>query len=71
MAMPPEVPPEVPPHWMSYIAVDDVDARLAKAVDAGAKVLREPFDVPGVGRIAMLTDGGGAAIGWITPEQPA
>lgn len=71
MAMPAEIPAEVPPHWMSYIAVDDVDARIAKAVAAGATVMREPFDVPGVGRIAILTDGGGAAIGWITPEQSA
>ena len=25
------------------------------------------FDVPGVGRIAILMDPGGAGIGWITP----
>jgi len=40
----------VPEHWMSYLAVDDVDAR-----------------VPGVGRIAILTEPGGAGVGWITP----
>ena len=57
----------VPESWMSYLAVDDVDARVAKAVAAGAKLEKGPFDVPGVGRIAMLTEPGGAGIGWMTP----
>ena len=55
--------------WMAYIAVDDVDARLRKAVQAGAKVMKEPFDVPGVGRIAILTEPGGAGVGWMTPAE--
>jgi uncharacterized protein len=60
----------VPEGWMSYIAVDDVDARVAKAIKAGAKVMKQPFDVPGVGRIAILLEDGGAGIGWITPVKP-
>src|ERR1043166_7236036 len=40
--------------WMSYLAVDDLDDRIKKATKAGAKVMKGPFDVPGVGRIAML-----------------
>ena len=28
------------------------------------------FDVPGVGRIAILTEPGGAGVGWITPVRP-
>jgi uncharacterized protein len=55
--------------WMPYIAVDDIDARVRKAAQAGAKVMKEPFDVPGVGRIAMLTEPGGAGIGWMTPAE--
>ncbi len=61
------LPEGVPEHWMSYINVDDVDARLEKAKAAGASVLREPFDMPSVGRIAILKEPGGAPIGWITP----
>ena len=57
----------VPDGWMSYIAVDDVNARVAKAVKAGAKLMRPIFDVPNVGRIAILTEPGGAGIGWMTP----
>src|SRR5262245_21404395 len=57
----------VPEQWLSYLAVDDVDARLKAAKAAGAKVLREPFEIPGVGRIAILQEPGGAMIGWMTP----
>jgi len=59
----------VPESWMSYIAVDDVDARVKTATKAGAKVMKEAFDVPGVGRIAMLMEPGGAGIGWMTPAN--
>lgn len=60
---------QVPESWMSYIAVDDVDARVAKAVKAGAQVMKPAFDIPGVGRIAILREPGGAGIGWMTPAQ--
>ena len=57
----------VPESWMAYIEVDDVDARVAKAVKAGAKVMKPAFDIPNVGRIAVLMEPGGAGIGWMTP----
>ena len=59
----------VPEHWFSYIAVDDVDARLEKAIALGAKAIREPFDVQNVGRIAIVMDARGAVSGWITPAM--
>lgn len=59
----------VPESWMSYIAVDDVDARVAKAVKAGAKLMKPVFDVPGVGRIAILMQPDGAGVGWMTPVE--
>jgi uncharacterized protein len=59
----------VPEGWMSYIAVDDVDARTKKAQSAGATLVRPIFDVPGVGRIAILREPGGAGIGWMTPPK--
>jgi predicted enzyme related to lactoylglutathione lyase len=46
---------------------DDVDARVKKATAAGAKLMKPIFDVPNVGRIAILTEPGGAGVGWITP----
>jgi predicted enzyme related to lactoylglutathione lyase len=57
----------VPESWISFLAVDDVDARVAKAVKAGAELAMPVFDVPNVGRIAMLREPGGAGIGWMTP----
>ena len=58
----------VPESWMSYLAVDDVDKRVAKAVKAGAKLMKPIFDVPGVGRIAILMQPGGAGVAWMTPK---
>jgi predicted enzyme related to lactoylglutathione lyase len=60
---------QVPESWMAYIAVDDVDARVAKAVKTGAKLMKPAFDVPGVGRIAILLQPDGAGIGWMTPVE--
>jgi predicted enzyme related to lactoylglutathione lyase len=57
----------VPECWMSYLAVDNVDERVKKATAAGAKLMKPIFDVPDVGRIAILTEPGGAGVGWITP----
>jgi predicted enzyme related to lactoylglutathione lyase len=57
----------VPESWMSYLAVDDVDKRVAKAVKVGAKLMKPLFDIPGVGRIAILQEPGGAGVGWMTP----
>lgn len=61
----------MPNHWMTYIAVDDVDTTCAAAVEAGGKVTRAPFDVPTVGRIAILEDATGACIGMMTPATSA
>ena len=54
--------------WIPYLAVDDIDARANKAIAAGASFIREPFDVPGVGRIPILREPGGAVVGWMTPS---
>ena len=59
----------LPAHWFSYIAVDDVDARLEKAVAAGGEALRPAVDVPGVDRIAVVSDTEGAVTGWISPKM--
>lgn len=58
----------LPEHWFSYLAVDDVDARVRQALKAGADLIRPPFDAPGAGRLAIVRDPSGAVLGWITPE---
>jgi hypothetical protein len=50
----------MPPAWMGYIAVDDVDAAAAKVKKEGGKVLKEPQDVPGIIRFAVVADPQGA-----------
>lgn len=62
-------PPGAPPHWFSYLAVDDVDKRLEALITAGGVILRAPFDVPDVGRIAIVQDPTGAPMGWMTPVE--
>jgi predicted enzyme related to lactoylglutathione lyase len=63
---------DIPENWFAYLAVDDIDKRCGMAKQAGATIVREPFDIPGVGRIAILKEPGGAAIGWMTPApRPA
>lgn len=57
-------------YWFSFIEVEDLDARLAKAVELGATVIRPAEDVPNVGRVAVLRDPAGAAIGWMTSLKP-
>jgi len=58
----------VPEQWVSILAVDDVDARVKKATAAGAKVMKPPFDIPDVGRVAYVREPGGAMVGWMTPK---
>jgi predicted enzyme related to lactoylglutathione lyase len=50
----------VPPHWMSYVSVTNVDESAAKAKEAGATLMKEPFDVMDVGRMAVVQDPTGA-----------
>jgi predicted enzyme related to lactoylglutathione lyase len=57
--------------WVSILAVDDVDARVKKATSAGAKILKGPFDIPNIGRVAYVQEPGGAMIGWLTPAETA
>lgn len=44
------------PLWLGYLGVDDVDRTVAKVTAAGGEVLMPAWDIPEVGRIAMVTD---------------
>jgi predicted enzyme related to lactoylglutathione lyase len=61
--------PGIPSHWLPYVTVDDVDASTAKAKSLGAQVVMEPFEVATVGRIAVLIDPQGAAVGLFKPAM--
>lgn len=74
-----ETPPDatdMPPCWTIYFDVDDADAAAAKVRNLGGKVYREPADIPGTGRFAVLADPQGAVFGILqplpmNPEPPA
>lgn len=61
--------PGLPAHWLAYVTVDDVDTTAAQAAKLGGKIVMDPFDVPTVGRIAVLVDPQGAAIGLFKPMR--
>lgn len=48
------------PTWLIYFGVDDVDASVEQAKQAGAQVHMGPVTMEGVGRMAMLADPQGA-----------
>jgi predicted enzyme related to lactoylglutathione lyase len=55
------VPEEIPPHWLVYFTVDDRDATLEKAKQAGGQEMLT-MDLP-MGRLAILQDPHGSAFG--------
>ena len=57
----------VPPHWLPYVAVDDVDATIARAKRLGATIPMSPEDIPGVGRFGVLQDPTGARLAIMKP----
>lgn len=59
--MPPEMTAQgIPPSWLSYVSVASADEAAAKAKEAGATLMKEPFDVMTVGRMAVVQDPTGA-----------
>ncbi|MEO7634316.1 MAG: VOC family protein [Sphingomicrobium sp.] len=48
------------PVWLGYIGVDDVDATVTAVTSDGGAALMPAFDIPDVGRVAMLADPQGA-----------
>jgi uncharacterized protein len=58
----PEAAPDVTT-WGTYVWVESAEETAAKAVDASGRILMEPFDSLDGGRIAVIQDPAGAAIG--------
>lgn len=58
-----------PPFWTTYVNVDSADEVVGKVADAGGQVLMPPMDVMDFGRMAILADPTGAAIGLWQPNS--
>ncbi len=54
--------------WNVYLAVDDVDARVARTGDNGGSVIAGPDTVGDSGRMAVVLDSTGARIGMWQPR---
>lgn len=50
----------IPPHWLSYVSVASADETAAKAKELGGTLMKGPFDVSTVGRMAVVQDPTGA-----------
>jgi len=66
------IPPEAkargaPPSWSGYVCVDDCDAAAAKIKSLGGQVIRNPEDIPNIGRFAVVADPHGAVFEIMTP----
>ena len=61
----------IPPNWLSYVSVTTADEAAAKAKELGANLLKEPFDVSTVGRMAVVQDPAGAVFAlWQAGTHP-
>ena len=54
--------PGMPTFWLPYVGVQDINQATEKAKSLGAKVHREPAEIPNVGWFSILVDPGGATI---------
>src|SRR4051812_37512133 len=57
-----------PPCWVGYVGVPDTDAAAEQVRAAGGSICREPEDIPGVGRFAVIGDPQGAMLNLMTPS---
>lgn len=59
------------PIWIGYLHTTDVDAAVNAIKADGGSVMMEPWDQPGVGRLAMVTGPEGAPFYLMDPIPPA
>ena len=55
--------------WQAYVAVADLDATVAAIAADGGEILRNPWYLEDVGRLALVAAASGARFGLITPES--
>lgn len=67
-----EIPAEaesMPPAWVGYIFTDDIEKTAQDIVSNGGQVHREPDDIPGIGRFAVVADSDGAVFSLFSSEE--
>jgi predicted enzyme related to lactoylglutathione lyase len=62
---------DIPTHWMQYFGTNNCDKAAATIKSLGGQVLKEPADIPEVGRFCVAMDPQGAAFSVIQLIKPA
>jgi uncharacterized protein len=57
-----------PPHWMMYVGTPNVDETAVRVAQLGGRVLKQPDEIPTVGRFAVVQDPFGASFAIFTPK---
>ena len=64
------VPEQIPAHWLTYFAVDDTDATVARVTELGGQVMVPAMDIE-PGRFAVVADPNGAFFAVMKMNAPA
>ena len=59
-----------PPNWLIYVGTPNVDDTAQRVAQLRGRVLKQPADIPGTGRYAVVQDPYGATFGLYTPKTP-
>lgn len=59
-----------PPNWLMYVGTPNVDDTATRVAQLRGRVLKQPADIPGTGRFAVVQDPYGATFGIYTPNTP-
>jgi len=59
-----------PPNWLIYVGTPNVDDTAQRVAQLRGRVLKQPADIPGTGRYAVVQDPFGATFGLYTPQTP-
>ncbi len=59
----------MPARWGAYVSVANVDASAAHAEKLGGTIVMAPRDIPGVGRICVISDPQGALISMVSYSE--
>jgi len=61
--------PGAPSFWLSYVAVDDIEAATKKAKSLGAQIMKDVTPVMDYGWLSIITDPTGATLGLWKPKK--
>jgi hypothetical protein len=59
----------VPPNWLTYVVVAKIEPAAEKALQLGGKLMMPAMAIPNVGRIGVILDDQGAALGLFEPAS--